>query len=119
MNTENNRIIVDFMGIKPVYVFGKYSLAKDHIHVNCTTETETLNSFCKSTKYHSDWNWLMEVVEKIEILGYRVTIEEHFCRVELIILDDIVVSRRDIPKIQAVYTACLNFIKWYNEQSKN
>ena len=67
--------------------------------------------------YNSNWNWLMEVVEKIESLGYRVTIVRHICRIDLTEESKLIISE-DIKKIEAVYSACLEFIKWYNKQNK-
>ena len=68
-------------------------------------------------KYDTDWNWLMPVVKKIESLGYRVTIVRHICRIDLTEESKLIISE-DIKKIEAVYTACLEFIKWYNRQNQ-
>lgn len=62
--------------------------------------------------YHFDWNWLMEVVDKIESLGYRVEITRHICRIKHIVISE------DLPKIQSVHNACVEFIKWYNQQQQ-
>ena len=86
MTTENNKIIAEFMGA---------TLTKD-------------------LKYHLDWNWLMEVVEKIESLGYRVTIVRHICRIDLTEESKLIISE-DIKKIEAVYMVCFKFIQWYNQ----
>lgn len=112
MKTENNKIIAEFMGLKPIEVFGSSSISKDHVSVNCKTEKEAFESFCKSTKFHSDWNWLMEVVTEIENLGYRVKITRHICRIKHIVISE------DLPKIQSVYKACVDFIQWYNQQQQ-
>ena len=77
-------------------------------------------------EFHSDWNWLMEVVEKIENLQdenncaiYNVQTEQ--CFVEIIInhTSETIVEVDSNSKIQAVYRACVEFIKWYNKQNKN
>ena len=78
-------------------------------------------------EFHSDWNWLMSVVEKIENLQdenncaiYNVQIEQSFTEIidnhtsETIIYDIDADS-----KIEAVYNTVIEFIKWYNEQNKN
>ena len=76
-------------------------------------------------EFHSDWNWMMRVVEKIENLQdenncaiYNVQIEQ--CFVEIIInhTSETIVEVDSNSKIQAVYNACVEFIKWYNEQNK-
>jgi hypothetical protein len=67
--------------------------------------------------FHSDWNWLMEVVEKIESLGYDLFIETFEVRIEkyreTLFRQHTKVSNQ--TKIKAVYNACLEFIEWYNE----
>ena len=85
--------------------------------------------------YNSNWNWLMEVVEKIEQTTIKetygqfnekesnaivsVVIENKFCQIlsNGIYLNEII-SENEETKIKAVYNACLEFIKWYNEQNK-
>ncbi len=75
--------------------------------------------------FHTDCNWLIKVVEKIENLQdenscaiYNVRIEQ--CFVEIIInhISETIVEVDSNSKIQAVYQACVEFIKWYNEQNK-
>ena len=75
--------------------------------------------------FHTDYNWLIKVVEKIENLQdenncaiYNVRIEQ--CFVEIIInhISETIVEVDSNSKIQAVYQACVEFIKWYNEQNK-
>ena len=80
-------------------------------------------------EFHSDWNWLMAVVEKIESIkdphhGYfGVYISSNSCTIQgtrfrsdkmedpPIYFNDIVLSN----KIENTYTAVITFIKWYNE----
>ena len=73
-------------------------------------------------EFHSDWNWLMRLVEKIENLQdenncaiYNVQTEQ--CFVEIIInhTSETIVEVDSNSKIQTVYRACVEFIKWYNE----
>ena len=68
--------------------------------------------------FHSSWNMLMDVVEKIESLGYRVTIVRHICRIDLTEESKLIISE-DIKKIEAVYTVCFKFIQWYNDNNNN
>ena len=78
-------------------------------------------------KYSTDWNWLMPVVEKIESLGefgYCVTISSTWIRIynQIHNTDTIVdmdtFNSKD-TKIQDIYNAVVEFIKWYNEQEKD
>ena len=75
--------------------------------------------FVRDLIFHSDWNWLMEVVEKIESIlpdDSIITIEYKNCFIP--VLDDeepFTIEGGGKTKIEAVYNACLEFIKWYNE----
>ena len=103
----NNKIIAEFIGYKEYVNEGAIQLyIKDKV-VKSIGQLD----------FHSDWNWLMQVVEKIESLGYRVTIVRHICRIDLTEEIKLIISE-DIKKIEAVYTACLEFIKWYNKQNQ-
>jgi len=106
MNTENNRLLAEFMGYKH----------------NPETE-EYFETFIKDgvseyrvdlLQFHSDWNWLMEVVEKIEsIKGTQIFINGISCE---IMFKGKVISKHFNTKIEAVYMAVVEFIKWYNQQ---
>jgi hypothetical protein len=63
-------------------------------------------------KFDTDWNWLMQVVEKIEGLGYRVEIVNSTSKIE-----PIITHSEYITKIEAVYNACVEFVKWYNDEN--
>ena len=110
---ENNKLIAEFMGL---------SYCKKHLYEGWYKNHEHNHRLCdfNGLKYHSDWNWLMEVVEKIERLGYVFEIKITGCRINQIENGSIIVLRweEDKTKIEAVYNACLEFIKWYNEQNK-
>ena len=91
MNTENNRLIAEFM--------------------NCENPQAWEDDL-----YSNDWNWLMEVVEKIEsIKGTQIFINGISCE---IMFKGRVISKHFNTKIEAVYNACIEFIKWYNNQNK-
>jgi hypothetical protein len=87
--TENNKIIAGFMNI-------------DKISSNVLR-----NAILNDLKYHLDWNWLMEVVIKI----YNFELEEE----EVLIIRDALAD----ASMQGTYDACVEFIKWYNEQKSN
>ena len=110
---ENNKLIAEFMGLSycKKYLYEGWYKNHEHNHRLCDFN---------GLKYHSDWNWLMEVVEKIERLGYVFEIKITGCRINQIENGSIIVLRweEDKTKIEAVYNACLEFIKWYNEQNK-
>ncbi len=109
--TENNKIIAEFMGMKPIN-----KNDTDGIW-NCTIKAHGFN-IVQNLSFNSDWNWLMEVVEKIENLGFEFFIVESRCEIahntdksiETVIGFEIVGK-----KIEATYNACIEFIKWYNQ----
>lgn len=75
-----------------------------------------------SMKFHSDWNWIMEVVEAIEKLGYWVCIQNTYIGFgnkndENAFLNYSFSSFRT-TKREAVIQAIDQFIDWHNEQKK-
>ena len=100
---EKNKLIAEFMG------YPKHKI--DFVGKRLNFENSKHNT------YHKDWNWLIEVVEKIESLGYRMEIVKHICRIYLSNKETIVISE-NTPKIEAVYNAVVEFIKWYNNKNK-
>ena len=84
-------------------------------------------------QFHSDWNWLVSVVEKIELIEddydgrFIVYISSNNCTIQStnFRLDKINVesphyfsSLYGNSKIEAVWTAIIEFIKWYNSCKK-
>ena len=88
-------------------------------------------------KYHSDWNWLMQVAERIEELGFIVHIMNNAVFIEGTTAEHIkamtslgkktwIVSSTEIfdytgprpTKTQAAYLTLHKFIQWYNTWTK-
>jgi hypothetical protein len=81
-----------------------------------------------SMKFHSDWNWINEIKEKIRSLGWRfdvshsgsvsksnnivVFIWEKYCGGG----DWTVVELEEMNEKEAVVRAIWQFLQWYNEQ---
>lgn len=105
--TEKNKLIAEFMGWKSTNILNEYY--NDSEESWQKVGVLNINTFC----YHSDWNWLMEVVEKIESLDiyYDKYIDHNS---SMFTSGKIELS----TKIEAVYNACVTFIEWYNEQPK-
>ena len=125
---ETNKLIAEFMEweykVLPVYSDDKFlgrkniynTPFKKHLKNKAFTTTFSENELV----FHNDWNWLMEVVEKIESLNYSIEINkqeenDYQC---LVVQKDIKVQTFSKIKIEAVYNACVEFIKFYNEQAK-
>lgn len=119
---ENNKLIAEFLNWEfDVIEFIAPKEFETIIPFNHQSKkTKALECFTTSIykvidlKFHSDWNWLMKVIEKIESSGYRVEIVKHICGIYLSDKEKIIISE-NIPKIEAVYNVCVEFIKWYNE----
>jgi hypothetical protein len=122
MNIENNKIIAEFMGCTNFKMYGN-SFTFDHPNKTkwewsnrFKDNIETNNFSSSSSFYDNDWNWLMEVVEKIESkcsnLGFQISARFVHIRVN----NNLTISSGVKPnRIEAVYNACIEFIKWYNE----
>lgn len=115
MNTENNKLLKEFIHqdtslrdtdgyFKPLHVFND-----------------------KYLRFHSDWDWLMEVVEKTKQVGYLTHFNLNFKSCEISVIDiDGNILFKTFPKVNTqektmlsiTYNACVEFIKWYNEQSQ-
>lgn len=107
--TEKNKIIAEFLGWKirkmPVYLDGGGDM---------WMSPHTTSTFCSiygEELFHRSWDWLMPVVEKIEGLSNDKKIID-WSRQSKTIFD----FKLTDSKIEAVYNASVEFIKWYNEQ---
>jgi hypothetical protein len=85
-------------------------------------ETET-SIKASDTLFHSDWNWVMKVVDKIETIkgngrhSFVVEIASTFCFLYAKPkAENFFVNQSSDTKIEAVYNACLKFIQWYNKK---
>jgi hypothetical protein len=103
MTTENNKLLAEFLGFKNI--------------ANDEDKQDYLNDFMK---FHTDWNWLMQVVEKIESLGYKET--NVYVDISEGTFIHTLESNIEIAevfggtKIENTYNACVEFVKWYNNQ---
>jgi len=90
---EKNRMIAEFMGIVESSIDGQFWTEKSH-------EGFGIGKLV-GLKYHSSWDWLMPVVEKIESVNEGVP--QQLLNVSL------------FSYIEDVYNAVVEFIEWYNE----
>ena len=103
----NNKLIAEFMGNIPIFE-NEYQMV-------------THNNMCygiDELKYDTDWNWLMEVVEKIESFEdenkcakFNVIIEQSFVEIIDCNTSNEIVSIDANTKIEAIYLAIVEFIK--------
>lgn len=105
---NNNAMIAEFMGAKQIYVEGEESEYELYGILQCIDDGEYDQHFFRPSEmlFQSDWNWLMEVVEKIVDTGKSGGIKYS-------LFDALGNARRE-----DAYEAVVMFIKWYN-QNKN
>ena len=111
--TKNNKSIADFMDYeKQTWSYNS--------SVGYYTPFKKSSLLADKLKFHSNWKWLMEVVEKIEKLGFQVIISNNRCAIKDNGLINIDFNRTycELTKMKAVYNACIGFIEWYNIQNK-
>ena len=106
---ENNKLIAEFLGYSqphPDYKNTSYWYKKGEAPLVFLS-------------FHSNWDWLMRVVEKIESLGYTVTIAGVMCKVTKVLdLENSIVSYvlgDKSRKLELIYTTMVEFVKWHNK----
>ncbi|MBE3084682.1 MAG: hypothetical protein IMZ64_00510 [Bacteroidetes bacterium] len=121
MKTEN-KLIAEFMGLKPVKVFGRYSISKDHCMCNEETEEKAMSGFASIAKYSSSWDWLMPVINKIGLMYHNFGIvyeegEQHaFINCfKNGMWDRLIVRSIETTVLENTYLVVVDFIEWYNE----
>ena len=107
--TENNKLIAEFDGHLINYGHNQEGVLFHGNHISA-----------EKLLYHTNWDWLMPVVEKIEKLNYDFKILGG----NWVIITDIDPDRNESEeiieigdkesKLKAAYTAVVEFIKWYS-----
>lgn len=130
---ENNKLIAKFMGYmcdnpeEDSCTFETPFMINTSDKENWEADINDWNSWLRADEmqYHTSWDWLMPVVEKIESFvyengcaKYNVIIEQSW--VDIIdnhTSDEIVGVDADSKDI-AVYKAVVEFIEWYNKKEE-
>lgn len=106
---ENNKLIAEFMGKEKC----------KRCEIDCGGYYFGALIFTPlEMKYNNSWDWLMPVVEKInqDYVGFRIKFGNVNCLVD--VFDNL--KNPPVKKIinpdakTAIYTAVVEFIKWYN-----
>ena len=109
--TENNKLIAEFMG---AIIREKYGCEEVEVH----DVVVTAPVWDGDVRYNQSWDWLMPVVEKIESLGYGVTIGmTDYCVIQNDWKEDLeeICSMTENGKLLCTYNAVVEFIKWHNK----
>ncbi len=115
---ENNKLIAEFMGL----VVSDSDNYTSELHTNVDVDL----------KYHTSWDWLMPVVEKIEEIAIddghrnqyeRLAVKEHRYQVDMgytqcsihdRVRDGVIASADMGTKLLSTHRAVVEFIKEYN-----
>jgi hypothetical protein len=122
-SVSGSALIADFLGWEKYEDVLTYKFPNLYPIYNINDEENTgwISDQITNAEFHSRWDWLMPVVEKIEIeCKFDVNIYGHYNWVmpfRCTILDnrnDVIVYKSNDSKIQCVYDAVVEFIKWWN-----
>lgn len=114
--TETNKLIAEFMGAysEPLYC-GIDGSSRIIYRFPDKSFDDYISDFEDETPYHTDWNWLMPVVEKVSSMVYF----DHFP----FSFQDFLNARGKVDSLpiatplEEVYKAIVQFINWYNSIS--
>lgn len=69
--TKEDKLIAEFMGLKPRWVeYPDKALSRWEVDKNRTWQ---------QMQFHTSWDWLMPVVEKLAEIGFPYEMKENFC----------------------------------------
>jgi hypothetical protein len=120
MNEQETKLIAEFIGRKGKYNTGLYTWK------GITVLNNDIWYSLSDAKFHSSWDWLIPVVEKIENIKcsvngrFGVYISSNNCAIQSTKLfmsdrnDRYYFDICDDTKFNAVYKSVIEFIKWYN-----
>lgn len=113
---KDNKLIAEFMGFKILRSYPDQNEVCYEINGFCTKTTdvgsyivENTKILLTETKFHSSWDWLMQVVQKM----WKVT--GHRCLFYQDVGDDTTLYGEGNSNIEEVYNLVVNFIHWYNK----
>ena len=117
---KDNKLIAVFMGLHDEIslesIAGNIHSWSDSpfYYITEDSKEKVIEGIAKYSKYHTSWDWLMPVVQKIESLGYVFTIQggkaeygEMISRTQCFVAND---------KLSSTHQAVVEFIKEYNNE---
>ena len=113
---EYNKLCAEFLGAVEYVPKAWYYFSRYRRHWFFPSRFEPNRFTTKMLRFDSDWNWIMEVVEKIEQLGFDVNIFEHDATIKKGSEYVVVTHASKIKtKKEAVVQAIWKFLNWYKK----
>lgn len=113
-NLEKNRLLAEYLGAKQ-NANGEYEM---YGFIEDITDSPTEQHFFKpeDMRFHCSYDWLMDIVHRIEGEGYIVDITLRAVSIHEIgrMIVDIGGHDNKLTKFQALFKACVEFVLWYN-----
>ena len=113
---ENNKLIAEFMGFRPVRCKNGFAWDNNKIIKPISLHGNLVDTG-NNGKFHSSWDWLMSVVEKIsDRFGEAPKFKEIYIKwLDETEGNDFLIFRYSKEE---TYKAVVQFIEWHNEQNK-
>lgn len=125
---EKNRMILDFMQVKPGYnSFTKQWQWNDGIFfsVSKETEEEVMDAISEYAKYNKHWHWIMLAVEEIGLrrftdknfMGDVVMFGTNRTAIKCYKVEGLMqtIDESDVAGPRATFEAVVKYIEWYNQ----
>ena len=134
--TEINELFAEFLNFEKVkfpdayyvFVIPDYLTHNDYKNLTLEDDKEVVAWCAEHLLFHKDWNWLMQVVDEIESLGFATDLCSTTTNDNQVFSiwtsgegagkQVITLKESKFFKFEAVYNACVEFVKWYIEQNK-
>ena len=112
---KNNKLLAEFLEFEKVkflnccytFIIPDYLSHGEYKNLTLEDNKEVVAWDVENLIFHKDWNWLMEVVEKILQICAEMDemdeMERYWCITDA------------MPYIDNVYNTCVEFVKFYNK----
>ena len=102
-NKENNLLIARFMGC---------NMDDKAVVVNNKSYSH------EQLRYDISWDWLMEVVDKIQEQVIYINIRHNFCSITAFGYDDEEYTNKPSDRLKHTYYAIIRYINWLNTKAR-
>lgn len=125
---NTNKLIAEFLGAKTTIIEGESNEYDMYGLIPTIIDSEYEQHYFTPEQmlFNEDWNWLMEIVNKIENIliketdnCFNVTIGcGLYCTIQDAYGELVEINTCQSTKILGVYMAVVEFIEWYNNLTK-